>query len=446
MVTAPLYRIDIAPYRSVAGAVRPDGPPLPADTATRLHTHLADEAFLAAVEHDPRRAPEGDVMFTLACTPDLRVLHADGDGELRPGRRLRDVEAELNAALGHSVEIWADPDGCEDLEDLEDDDAPIDEFDDTGYAMPEVDPGLFAQEPPRRVLLFSRRGISNGLLLTWLLGTDRIEAGIRDDWSVFRFLDHVNCATPEASRRELPSIHVSHVEGEVDGWAFVTVSAPDGQGGVSEHTVFPTSAAHMRAVLPPDTLREAARRVLSVLVNDHLAHDSSANELAAAPGLHVDPVALHAALAPQFPGDTMKRLETLLASLQIPADLVGSALHGEDLPGARTYTRRPVLPNLWQIALDGAAGAGALGGRKGAYRRFDDALRQRPALALALSVAEAVGGLALIVRGASRPGRRRLLPIAAGGLLVSDAALDVAITRARVRARRRDSWAGDTAG
>ncbi|MGO2633922.1 MAG: hypothetical protein ACTH9H_09235 [Galactobacter sp.] len=487
MIDSSAFLVDISPYVVVSGSACALEDGSAALTPSRVHEVLRNSRFLAAVNHHPSAADDGEVYFWLACNADGQALRLGESGSLVLGPMLSDVESALATVLECDVDLWRqDDDGADD--DLDEDfdgaespapnphelaagpstSSPVEGTDSSGVKdigwiddqpgryqrgtnydgsyhsrltredlddLPDDDGDEWTPEP-ERLLIFSKRGQSDGMELAWTSGSDTVESGVDGDWSVFRLTvpDSEDHDVPWTSRRRLPSIKVSRDPDDADGHVLALVETRTFRKGDALY-IGVNDAVHVQPVFPPSEVSPEAQNILTLLLNEHLDPSADTAKLLTEPGLDVDGMRLHTALASNFPATTEQRIEEFLLSLGLPASLVHPAVHEQPLPQAKTYTRRHIWSNLKQVILDGN-GSLQPRGRHGVYRRCEDFLIAHPKFALMTSGVQAVVGAGMI--STSWPGGGWKSAVMVAGVLVTlDAVADALITRARMRRRHR---------
>ncbi|MFK3676109.1 hypothetical protein ACI2IP_00170 [Microbacterium sp. NPDC090218] len=343
----------------------------------------------------------------------LTLTEEDGIASTLTAGELRAAFREQGLVLWLDVEV--DPaDDAGEAEDVAAEDEP--DADDA------IDPSLFAF-PSVQVSAFSHRGPGVARILASMrrMAVDHQESG---EWSLQQFVTADPTGEWVTSKAELPVIELNRI----DSGAWIEVTA--GKGGPipfwtdAERDTRPV--LDIEAIRVPETA-EICRRLLA-------EGDGSRDELleiAAAVTLDVD--AAHRALMPEALGGVVgseARQRAFLAAFGVAPDLIDAA-YGDGIVGAgRRFL--PVKPwtALRETAIAGFGELTPLTRRGRPFARISEAIRRRPAVGLALSLAEFTAGTWLTSRVR---GRGRFL----GVLLVIDALIDLAIWIARIRRSRQ---------
>ncbi|WP_460801159.1 hypothetical protein [Microbacterium sp. GXF6406] len=328
---------------------------------------------------------------------------------------------ELRAAFrAEGLLLLLDVEGDDELEDAEDIEEALGAAD-AELSDPEqdlIDENLFAPHPVQ-IAVFSHRGPFAGRMLAQLnrVAVDHMESGA---WSLVRFASEESTTAGIGSAAEMPVIELNRVAGGGD-WFEITTP-----GGL--HLFWPDAQRATEPVLDLDAITvPETQAICRALLSDGDGSREELIELAAHSVLDVD--AAHRALRPEALGGIVglrAREEAFLAAFGLPAELIAGAFEEPHLP-VRRFERTGWARAIGDTLVGGLGEMTPLTRRDRPFARLGAALRSKPLIAAALSVAELSGGILL----SRRAGAGRFFGI----LLISDAIGDLII--AEVRRRRR---------
>lgn len=353
--------------------------------------------------------PVTDDGQVLTLTEEDRIASTLSAADLREAFRAQGLTLWLEAEADLDDDgLVEDPAALEDEEILEDEE----DADTSPFALPTV-----------QVCAFSHRGPAVARLLSSIrrMVVDHQESG---EWSLQQFETSEPTGDWTTSRSELPVIELNRVDSD----AWIEVTAP--KGGPIPFWV--DAERGTRPVLDIEAIRipETAEICRRLLTEGDGSRDELL-ELAAMVRLDVD--AAHRALMPEPLGGVVgaeARQRAFLAAFGIAPDLIEAAFGGQTARPSRRFLPLGPWATVRETAIAGVGEFTALTRRDRPLARLGDAIRRRPVVGIALSLAEFTAGMWLTSR--TRGGGRSF-----GVLLVVDALIDVAIWITRIRRGRQ---------
>lgn len=429
------YAIDVSPLCIEYGELRLDDEST--TSAPDLVAWLRERRIAAAV----RPAEQGSIFFAVAHSADQAIQLVGDDGALVDGMRLTALREELeNAGLGTEVSLHSGDEVDDDIGETEWE-LPEDFGNGTVYAMTEdgpvkVEDFEWPEEPRVTVWEFSHRGPA-WAEIDVLINRHPITVEAHGAWSAFGYEE------PETERTELPpsrdeypliALHLVGAASPEEAerlWVEVKTRAQHQFGG---HFLSLEPAA---ITTFSGTGDERTERLLTALANDAVSPDSAANQLIADETITVDAARLHAALAPSDI-DSHERLSMLLRALGVPGELVELALSGGTLRSSHVVNPRSVLSHFAAIADGGMRGVTRLNRDLNAWERLNDWFLAHPTIELAFASVKAGLGAAWLLHIRRSTGIKRTLGTAGAMMILSEAAVDAALTTRRLRRTERE--------